>query len=525
VEEVCDRFEAAWRTGQRPQIEQYLGDTPQPVRRRLLGELLALELDYRRANGETPVRDEYWRRFPDQKELLRAALNDPSEANASATPMPEMAEGSPSSGAEAIRKIRDTLPERITLCRLEVYPTTMLWPTVPGYEIVGKLGQGGMGVVYKARHLGCNRLVALKMIRDGALAGPEQAARFYAEAEAVARLQHPNIVQIYDVGVSAGLPYLALELVDGGSLAEQLKGTPQPPHRAAQLIETLARAMHGAHQQGIVHRDLKPANILLQSILTAEDAEARRGTAEASLPLRSSASSAVKDCIPKIIDFGLAKRMPRAPGARDGSLPAYQTQSGEVLGTPSYMAPEQATGRSKDTGPGADVYALGAILYEALTGRPPFRAATTFDTLMLACTVEPVPPRRFRPNVPADLDTICLKCLEKDPRRRYESAAALAEDLHRFLAGERVHARPSPLPVKAWKWAKRRPTLTTLLAVLGAASVSFLGLVLWYNAQLRAAVLQARREVEQQCLAEKPFGGKGPLSSRIPASGCNPGPH
>jgi serine/threonine-protein kinase len=277
---------------------------------------------------------------------------------------------------------------------------------IAGYEILGELGRGGMGVVYKARQTRLNRLVALKMILTGVHAGSEQLARFRAEAQVVARLQHPHIVNIYDVGEHQGLPYLALEYVDGGNLAQLLEGAPQQPiRRAAELTATLAAAVDHAHRRGIVHRDLKPANVLLMA-----------------------------DGTPKITDFGLAKQLDAG---------AARTASGAVLGTPSYMAPEQAGGKGKHIGPATDVYALGAILYELLTGRPPFQAESTLDTLLQVVSEEVVPPTRLRADCPADLEAICLKCLQKDPAQRYSSAAALAEDLQRFLGGEPVQA-PRP---------------------------------------------------------------------------------
>ena len=267
---------------------------------------------------------------------------------------------------------------------------------VPGFEILGELGRGGMGVVYKARHMRLNRLVALKMVRAGALAGSEELVRFQAEAEAVAELQHPHIVQLHEVGDAEGQPFFCMEFVEGGSLDRRLNGTPLSSSAAARLVETLARAVHYAHQRGIVHRDLKPANILLVS-----------GGHEPpdTLELSGGSRSPLADLEPKITDFGLAKRL-EVPG---------QTQSGDVLGTPSYMAPEQALGKAKAVGPATDVYALGAILYECLTGRPPFQSPTPLDTLWQVIHEEPLSPARLQPKVPHDLATICLKCLRKRP--------------------------------------------------------------------------------------------------------------
>ena len=284
-----------------------------------------------------------------------------------------------------------------------------------------------MGVVYRARQTALNRVVAIKMILAGGHAGSDQLTRFHAEAEAVAKLQHPNIVQVYDIGEQDGLPYFSLEFVDGSGLDKQLAGKPQPEKTAAALIETLARAMQFAHEHGIIHRDLKPANVLV-----------------------------TKSGVPKISDFGLAKQL-----ESDSS----QTRTGTIMGTPSYMAPEQGRGE-KQVGPLADVYALGSMLYETITGRPPFIAATAVATLMCLLKEEPVLPSRLQPSVSRDLETICLKCLQKDPQRRYASAAALADDLRRFQAGEPILARPVSAPERLWRWCRRNPRVATLSAAV-----------------------------------------------------------
>jgi WD40 repeat protein len=343
--------------------------------------------------------------------------------------------------------------------------------TVTGYEILSELGRGGMGVVYEARQLKLNRVVALKMILGGAHAGPAELLRFRTEAEAVASLHHPNIVQIYDVDEQNGQPYFALEFVDGGSLEDLLKGTPLSARRAAEFIETLARAMHAAHGVGIVHRDLKPANVLL-----------------------------THDGQPKITDFGLAKRL----GSETG-----QTQSGAIVGTPSYMAPEQAAGKIGAIGPAADVYALGAILYEMVTGRPPFKAETPLDTVMQVLDDEAVRPRRLNSKVPLDLETISLKCLAKEPARRYPSARALAEDLRRFLDGEPIQARAMSLVGRTLSWTRRRPAVAALLAVSLVALLAMIGggVALVYNARLKEAMAETlaaqQREAEAREAEEK----------------------
>ena len=330
---------------------------------------------------------------------------------------------------------------------------------IPGYEILDELGRGAMGVVYKARQLRPNRIVALKMILSGGHASRTELARFRTEAEAVALLHHPHIVQVYEVGEHAGNPYFSLEYVEGESLHKAAGGMPQPARRAAELTRALALAMDAAHQRGIIHRDLKPANILL-----------------------------TRDGTPKITDFGLAKRI----DDKDSGT----TRTGAILGTPSYMAPEQAQGRTKETGPQADIYSLGAILYDLLTGRPPFCGETVLDTLEQVRREEPVPPSRLIPRVPRDLETICLKALAKDPHRRYARAAELAEDLDRFLSGLPVLARPTPLWERALKWTRRHPAAAALAAVSVLAVVSVLTFgALWLDTRRRAAEANEMQQI------------------------------
>jgi WD40 repeat protein len=367
-------------------------------------------------------------------------------------------------------KSPDNVPAKLT-CNTAAVPTELTpgesreYPEIPGYEILGICGHGGMGVVYRARQLGANRLVALKMIRAVEHASPTERLRFQIETEAVARLQHPHIVQLHEVGEVRGQPFFSLEFCGGGTLTEQLKKQRPTPNEAVALIETLARAMHYAHLRGVVHRDLKPSNVLLVGA----------------------------ERVPKITDFGLAKRIDAE--ARDLS------QSGAIMGTAAYMAPEQAAGKVRDTGPAADVYALGALLYECLTGRPPFEGPPHV-VLVSVLNDEPVPPSRLVPKVPADLETICLKCLSKEPARRYASAVELANDLRRFQAGEPIRARPVGVMERAVKWARRRPAQAALLGVSGVAILTAAGLViaLGYEQQLRAAYSSeaaAREQAEQ----------------------------
>jgi tetratricopeptide (TPR) repeat protein/tRNA A-37 threonylcarbamoyl transferase component Bud32 len=345
---------------------------------------------------------------------------------------------------------------------------------VPGYEILGELGRGGMGVVYKARQVKLNRLVALKMVLAGAHAGALQLARFHTEAEAVAQLHHPNIVQVYEVGQHAGLPFFSLEYVDGGSLSQKIAGRPQPPRAAAEAVESLARAMATAHERGIIHRDLKPTNILL-----------------------------TKEGQPKITDFGLAKRL-----EDDSAL----TKSGTLMGTPSYMPPEQARGKTHEIGPPADQYSLGAILYELLTGRPPFVGTTMLETLSQVRTQEPVLPTRLQPKCPRDLETICLKCLQKEPHKRYASCQALADDLHCFLAGEPIKARPVSRVERAWRWCRRNPRVAALSGAVGVlllAVVASLASIAVRLGREREAVAESRKSAGQRLDEAKEAVGGG----------------
>jgi serine/threonine-protein kinase len=333
-------------------------------------------------------------------------------------------------------------------------------PSIPGYQVEAVLGRGGMGIVYKARHVRLNRPVALKMLLAGAYASPEERERFLREAEAVAGLRHPNLVQVHDMGEHDGRPYFTMEFVEGGTLAQKLLGTPQPILQAAALVATLAEAVQVAHQGGIVHRDLKPANILLQRKPEISIPKSPSGNPDSG----SAPPAPLSDFDPKIADFGLARHLEGGSGL---------TLSGARVGTPSYMAPEQALGKTHALGPPADIYSLGAVLYELLTGRPPFRGETTTETQLQVLHQDPVSPSRLNPRVPRDLETICLKCLEKDPPRRYATAAALAEDLRRFSEGKPIQARPVGRAERLWRWARRNPSAALLLA----AALALVGLV------------------------------------------------
>ena len=456
-ERKVEEFEQAWRRGEAPDLDAYLPPRGDPYRRALLFDLVETDLERRLSAGEPARVEEYLRRYPEMAD---------SPAEAAGLIRAEYRLRRRIEGPVSWSEYRERFPDRLALLESSVpdLPETLVpdgeeggrWPAIPGYEILARLGGGGMGVVYKARQVGLARIVALKMIKPGAEEGAEIRALFRREAEAVARLRHDSIVQVYQWGEHEGRPYFAMEFVEGGNLQHRLRSGPLPPRQAAEMLETLARAMHHAHEQDVVHRDLKPANVLFTT--------AGR---------------------PRISDFGLAKH-------RDA--PVSLMPSGAVVGTPPYMAPEQARGRNREVGPRTDVYALGAILYECLAGRPPFKAATTSETLLQVISDEPAPPRRLNPAIDRDLETVILACLHKDPARRYASALALAQDLRRFLSGEPIQARPVGFWEKSRKWARRRPALAALLAVSAVAALALVGgvVALLYGFRLTAALEDAR---------------------------------
>jgi hypothetical protein len=396
IDEACCRFEADWRDGASPRIESFLDAVRGQTRSILLFELLSLELELRSECGEEPLAADYRARFPDNLDIVEDAFGvwfrDGESARSATTSNPGASRpDDPAPGP--VRQVGD-------------------------YELVEELARGGMGVVYKARQLSLNRMVALKMILAGPFASEAEVRRFRVEAEAAARLDHPHIVPIIEVGRHHGHAFYSMKLIQGEDLGRQLGRFLGDPNGSAALLLAIAQAVHHAHHRGLIHRDLKPSNILI-------DPEGR----------------------PHITDFGLVKR------AEEGA--SNLTASGAVLGTPSYMAPEQAVGGR--IGPTADVYSLGAILYQLLTGRPPFRAATVAETLTQLIEQEPIPPHRVRPAIPIDLERVCLKCLEKMPDHRYPSADALAGDLERFLRGDEVHARRWTPARRLWRWARREP--------------------------------------------------------------------
>ena len=326
------------------------------------------------------------------------------------------------------------------------------------YQIDRVLGRGGMGIVYKARQSKLGRDVALKMVLAGSHASNELLARFISEAKAVAHLQHPNIVQIFEVGEHENLPFFSLEYVDGDSLDKRIAGKPLPPDEAAQLTITLCQAMQYAHDHGVLHRDLKPANVLVSS-----------------------------QGIPKVTDFGLAKRL-------EDEDDSSSTRTGTIMGTPSYMSPEQARGAVRDMGPTTDQYSIGAILYEFLTGRPPFTSPKPVETIMMVLNNEPVPPRQLMPKLPVDLETICLKALQKDAAKRYASCQAMADDLGRFLRNEPIQARPVSKAEQFWRWCRRNPLVASLSLAAGLALVAVAGISSWSAVTLS----KKNEEIKQQ---------------------------
>lgn len=335
-------------------------------------------------------------------------------------------------------------------------------PEIPGYEILGELGRGGMGIVYKARHQKLDRVVALKVILTGQYANMIERVRFRKEAEAIARLQHPNIVQIFDIGEFEGTAFMAMEFVDGGTLQTWQSGKPQSPKTAGLIMGPLARAIQHAHENGVLHRDLKPANVLLAR--TDQIRSTPGGKPGGRFPYT-----------PKITDFGLAKRM-------DG-VGTSLTATGVTCGTPHYMPPEQVRKGDMPIGPPADVYALGGMLYELLSGRPPFAGYSPAEVLTLVMTTDAVSLRFFRPDLPDDLVLITEKCLEKDPARRYQTAEELADDLEAFSAGEPIKLKPAGRIERGKRWMARNPTpariITSLAALAGGLGVCAAGATVW----------------------------------------------
>jgi WD40 repeat protein len=447
------------------------------TRERRVNEALAAYLEAADA-GQPPDRQEFLARYPDLAAELEAFFANRAQFQRLAAPLGPAASPPQVNHGDAAAEAPTLAPGAAT----DPSPGTVRY--FGDYELLAEIARGGMGVVFKARQVSLNRLVALKMILAGQLASPQDVQRFRTEAEAAANLDHPNIVPIYEVGEHEGQHYFSMKLIEGGNLAQQVSQLTTDPRTTARLLATIARAVQYAHQRGILHRDLKPANILLQW-----------PAGEGSPP------------VPHVTDFGLAKRVEGDKGL---------TASGAIVGTPSYMAPEQAQGKRGAVTTAADVYSLGAILYELLTGRPPFQAETPLDTILQVLEQEPPRPRVLKPRMDRDLETICLKCLRKDPARRYSSAEALAQDLEHWLAGEPIQARRPGAGERFIKWAKRRPAAAAVAAGGGVAGAAFLIVVLSYNAwleqtndQLRIALGDA--EKERTLAAERESAVRGHL--------------
>lgn len=435
VDDRCDQFEAEWKAGRRPSLAAYLADWTESGADQLFHFLLELDVDYRRKAGEVVAVADYSAQFAAFAAIVEKVVQQPGLADTQ-----DFHRSKTLSRVTAV----DRQPEG----------------KFGSYELMELLGQGGMGVVYKARQTRLNRLVAIKMLLSGGHASPEEVRRFHAEAEAAAKLDHPNIVPIYEVGEIGGRHFFSMAYIEGPSLAKQLRDEPFTVRAAVEMLRTIAEAVYYANSQGIVHRDLKPANILLGL-----------------------------DGRPRVTDFGLAKTLENA---------AELTTTGQILGTPSYMAPEQAAGLVKEISPRTDVYALGAILYEALVGRPPFRDASVWETIRQVINTEPVSPRLLNPTLPRDLQTIVLKALEKQPAARFASAQDFADDLGRFLRDEPILARPVTRLEKCGRWVRKNRTVATLAAVL-------LGLVIFIagGVGVTALILQSQEAQKTKLAGEK----------------------
>ncbi|MHB0958659.1 MAG: serine/threonine-protein kinase [Pirellulaceae bacterium] len=402
IDQICDNFEEAWRKGRMPQMNDYLGSIAEPLRSRLFEELLLSDLEFRTRDEATVDTGEYLSQFPERADQIRKVIHRFWSQFSRDRDKPHKTHA----------EIAEIAAEK----------------QCASYQLIQEIARGGMGVVFKAHDTKLQRTVAVKMILDRNLASSEAVQRFYAEAEMAASLNHPGIVPIYDVGSHAGHHYYAMAFVEGPTLSAELRRRRFGMEEAAQLVLDLARAVSCAHDHGVVHRDLKPGNVLLPPTGP-----------------------------PQITDFGLAKRTDRAEPL---------TLAGQVLGTPGYMAPEQAAGDVGQSGPAVDIYALGAILYHLITGHPPFR--TAMEALVCVLEQDPVPPRSMNRQVPRDLNVICMKCLNKNSSDRYGSARELADDLQRFLHGDLIHAKPPSVRRRALRWARHRPRLAAVLVTMVA---------------------------------------------------------
>jgi eukaryotic-like serine/threonine-protein kinase len=437
IDAICDGFEADYRAGLQAELTSYLARASHVPRAMFFRELLDLELELRHENGEQPDAQAYYRRFPDLAGVIDAAFESRNTRVTSA----HAGRSSAQDGESTVTSPDPIVTGAETSPRAELDCVMRQELGLAGYEIMGELGRGGMGVVLKARQVALNRTVAVKLIKSGVFASESELLRFQNEAEAVAQLDHPHIVPIYEVGQHGGRHFFSMKLIDGTGLDKRLAEFTADPRSAAQIVAIIALAVHHAHQRGILHRDLKPANILLDS-----------------------------DGQPHVTDFGLAKQI-----KGDGDL----TESGAPVGTPAYMSPEQAIGARGSLSTATDVYGVGTVLYALLAGRAPFGGTTLIETLDKVRTCSPERPSQLNDRVPRDLEIICLKCLEKEPARRYGSALALAEDLDRWLEGQPILARPVGVTTRLVMWCRRNKALASLAALLILALLSGLGGVTW----------------------------------------------
>ena len=420
--------------GEHPDLAEFLVDVPPPMKEHLFRDLLGLDMEYRRRRGEHPDYGSYQARFPELAKVLKKAFE-------SVSPEPTGTRLGSDNWAPARTVDSPACPDPASADQLEFSVGGQEGFYDVGYKILRELGRGGMGVVFEARQLALNRDVAVKVMRSGSFASATELVRFQNEAEAVAHLDHPHIVPIYEVSQCRGQHFFSMKLVRGTSLDRLVERYGSVPREAARLLSIVARAVYHAHQRGILHRDLKPANVLVD-----EKGE------------------------PFVTDFGLAKRL--EPGGE-------ATHSGAILGTPAYMSPEQASGSRGEISTSTDVYGLGTILYALLAGRAPFAGTTLLDTLNMVCNQAPEAPRVLNSRVPRNLEIICLKCLEKEPPRRYQSALALAEDLERWLEGIPILSRPVSTPARVWMWCRRNRGLTAMAALLLFALLGGITGVTW----------------------------------------------